>query len=436
MNMIKKLVIILVFTVLGSVLIYVQAQDTITLSLNEALDYAVKNNKTLVNARYNIDKTKLKNWEITAIGLPQVSSAIDYTNYMGAEISFQLDEAAPAATIPFNPTSNFKVNVSQLVFNGSYFVGLQLAKLSYDASQLNYQKSELDVREQVSRAYYLVLVAERTLDILAANRSNAQNIFQKTWNLYKSGIIEKSEADKLSVMVATIENSQKAAERQLQMAYNLLRLNLGLEADQPLKLSTGLDEVSEKKKFQSAVIEPFEIKNNFDYKLILNQEQLLTKQVTFEKANYFPTIAGFYSHTEKILKPRFDMTPKNIIGLNASIPIFSSGLRKSKVSQAKVNLFIINNTRELMDQQISLQERQARFNLNNLLEQYETQKRNVEISKEVFESMKLKFDQGIISSLELTSANSNYMSAEGAFTNVLFQLLDAELTLRKIKGKL
>jgi len=436
MNMIKKLVIILVFTVLGSVLIYVQAQDTITLSLNEALDYAVKNNKTLVNARYNIDKTKLKNWEITAIGLPQVSSAIDYTNYMGAEISFQLDEAAPAATIPFNPTSNFKVNVSQLVFNGSYFVGLQLAKLSYDASQLNYQKSELDVREQVSRAYYLVLVAERTLDILAANRSNAQNIFQKTWNLYKSGIIEKSEADKLSVMVATIENSQKAAERQLQMAYNLLRLNLGLEADQPLKLSTGLDEVSEKKKFQSAVIEPFEIKNNFDYKLILNQEQLLTKQVTFEKANYFPTIAGFYSHTEKILKPRFDMTPKNIIGLNASIPIFSSGLRKSKVSQAKVNLYMINNTRELMDQQISLQERQARFNLNNLLEQYETQKRNVEISKEVFENMKLKFEQGIVSSLELTSANSNYMSAEGGFTNVLFQLLDAELVLRKMNGNL
>lgn len=140
MNMIKKLVIIMIFTFLGSMLIYVQAQDTITLSLNEALDYAGKHNKTLVNARYNIDKTKLKNWEITAAGLPQISSALDYTNYMGAEISFQLNEAAPAATIPFNPTSNFKVNVSQLIFNGSYFVGLQLAKLSYDASQLNYQK--------------------------------------------------------------------------------------------------------------------------------------------------------------------------------------------------------------------------------------------------------------------------------------------------------
>ena len=105
--MIKKLVIIMIFTFLGSMLIYVQAQDTITLSLNEALDYAGKHNKTLVNARYNIDKTKLKNWEITAAGLPQISSALDYTNYMGAEISFQLNEAAPAATIPFNPTSNF-----------------------------------------------------------------------------------------------------------------------------------------------------------------------------------------------------------------------------------------------------------------------------------------------------------------------------------------
>lgn len=434
--MIKKLEIILVIIALCPGIIPLDAQDTLNLSLNDAQDYAIKHNKTLVNARYNVDKTKEKNWEITASGLPQINSSVDYSNFLGAEISFRLDESAPPATIPFNPTSNFKVNVSQLVFNGSYFVGLQLAKLSYDASQLNYQKSELDVREQVSRAYYLVLVAERTLDILAANRSNAQNIFQKTWNLYKSGIIEKSEADKLSVMVSTIENSRKAAERQLEMAYNLLRLNLGLEADQPLKLLTGLDEVSEKNKFQSAVIEPFEINNNFDYKLILTQEQLLTKQVIFEKANYLPTITGFYSHTEKILKPKFDMTPKNIVGLNASIPIFSSGLRKAKVSQAKINLLMINNTRELLDQQISLQERQARFNLNNLLEQYETQKRNVEISKEVFENMKLKFEQGIVSSLELTSANSNYMSAEGAFTNVLFQLLDAELTLRKINGKI
>lgn len=434
--MIKRFEVIMIIAALGSWIIPLKAGDTITLSLNDAMDYAILHNKTLVNARYNIDKTKQKNWEITASGLPQVSSAIDYTNYLGAEISFSLSESAPAATIPFNPTSNFKVNVSQLVFNGSYFVGLQLAKLSLEASQLNYQKSETDVKEQVTRAYYLVLVAERTLNILAANISNAQNIYQKTFNLYKTGIIEKSEADKLSVMVATIENSQKAAERQLEMAYNLLRLNLGLEAAQPLILSDRLDDISDRVRFQSAVDGSFDINNNFDYKLMLSQERLLTKQVSFEKANYLPTIAGFYSHTEKILKPKFDMTPKNVIGLSATIPIFSSGLKKAKVSQAKTNQLIISNTRELLDQQISLQEKQARFNLNNLMEQYETQKKNMEIAKEVFENMSLKYEQGIVSSLELTSANSNYMSAEAGFTNVLFQLLDAELALRKINGKL
>jgi outer membrane protein TolC len=434
--MIKRFEVIMIIAALGSGIMPLKAQDTITLSLNDAMDYAIQHNKTLVNAKYNIDKTKQKNWEITASGLPQVSSAIDYTNYLGAEISFSLSESAPAATIPFNPTSNFKVNVSQLVFNGSYFVGLQLAKLSLEASQLNYQKSETDVKEQVTRAYYLVLVAERTLNILAANISNAQNIYQKTYNLYKTGIIEKSEADKLSVMVATIENSQKAAERQLEMAYNLLRLNLGLEAGQPLILSDKLDDISDRVRFQSAVDGSFDINNNFDYKLILSQERLLTKQVSFEKANYFPTIAGFYSHTEKILKPKFDMTPKNVIGLSATVPIFSSGLKRSRVSQAKTNQLIISNTRELLDQQISLQEKQARFNLNNLMEQYETQKKNMGIAKEVYENMSLKYEQGIVSSLELTSANSNYMSAEAGFTNVLFQLLDAELTLRKINGKL
>ena len=171
----------------------------------------------------------------------------------------------------------------------------------------------------------------------------------------------------------------------------------------------------------------YEIKNLENYYIKLEDLQL---------ANVVNNTLYYYVKNAIIYKLLFYIFSFFSIGLNASIPIFSSGLRKAKVSQAKINLLMINNTRELLDQQISLQERQARFNLNNLLEQYETQKRNVEISKEVFENMKLKFEQGIVSSLELTSANSNYMSAEGAFTNVLFQLLDAELTLRKINGKI
>ena len=149
-----------------------------------------------------------------------------------------------------------------------------------------------------------------------------------------------------------------------------------------------------------------------------------------------PTLAAFYSYTEKLLKPKFDMTPKNVVGLNLSIPIFSSGMKKSKVAQAKINLHMAETTSQLVNQQLTIQEKQLRYNLNNLLEQYQNQKMNVDIAKEVFDKMNLKFQQGIVSSLELTSANNNYLSAESSYVDILFQLLDAELALRKLNGNL
>jgi len=130
------------------------------------------------------------------------------------------------------------------------------------------------------------------------------------------------------------------------------------------------------------------------------------------------------------------MQPKNVVGLSLNIPIFSSGAKLYKLNQAKLNVLKNDNTIDLVTQQLSLQDKQLRFNLKNTLEQYETQKMNIKIANEVLESMNSKFKQGMVSGLELTSANNNYLSAESNYTSILYQLLDAELALRKINGKL
>jgi outer membrane protein TolC len=130
------------------------------------------------------------------------------------------------------------------------------------------------------------------------------------------------------------------------------------------------------------------------------------------------------------------MTPKHVLGLTLSIPIFSGGLRSSQYTQAKIDYLISNNTKDLVSQQLTTQEKQLRYNYNNLFEQYQNQKVNVDIAKEVLENMNLKFQQGIVSSLELTSANSDYLTAETNYTSIVLQLLNAELSLRKINCKL
>ena len=107
-----------------------KAQKPLVLSLDSAVSYAIDHNKTLINSKYAIQKSEQKIKETIAVGLPQANATLDYNNFLGASASIQLNPEAPPAVIEFNPTSNVKGSISQMIFNGNYFVGVQLSKLA------------------------------------------------------------------------------------------------------------------------------------------------------------------------------------------------------------------------------------------------------------------------------------------------------------------
>jgi outer membrane protein len=412
------------------------AQDTLKLSIDSAIIYALDHNKTLINSKYAIDNSAQKIKEAIALGLPQVSATVDYANYLGAEASIQLSPQAPPVIIDFNPTSNFTASANELLFNGSYYVGVQLAKLGKTFTEQSYQVDEEDVKAQTIQAYYTILVSEQLLKLIKENKTNAEAIYEKTNNLVKAGTVELIEAKKLSIMVATAENAIKTSERQVELGYYLLRLQLGIESDSHIKLTSSLDDLIQKHIIQAEVKDSFNVKKNVGYKLIEIQGILAKKSIDLKKTSYLPSLAAYYSYTDKLKKPLFDMTPKNVIGLTLSVPIFSSGERFSQLNQAKISYKITQNTKDLYAQKLTLQEKQLKYNYTNLYEQYLNQRNSVEVAKEVLEQMNLKYDQGLVSSLELTSANSSYLTAETSYISTLLQLLDAELALRKINNKL
>lgn len=413
-----------------------QAQTPMVLSLDSAVNYAIVHNRTLINSKYAIDKSTQKIKETIAAGLPQINASIDYNNFLGAEASLQLNPEAPPAIIEFNPTSNFKANVSQLIFSGNYFVGVQLSKLAAEIAEQGYQKEELNVKEQTIQAYCIILAGERISGIIELNKANAQLIHEKTRNLVNAGIAEQTDERKLSLMVTSVDNALKSSERQVEMGYNLLRLQMGLDKDQVIELSSTLDEIAQQYVFHTTLTEPFNIQNNIDYQLVSMQGEIAQKSIDLRKSSYLPSLVAFYSYTEKLKEPLFDMTPKNVLGFTLSIPLLSGGQRLAQLNQARIDYDISVNTRDLLTQQLNLQESQLRFNYKTLLEQYSTQILNIDIAKEVLDKINLKYQQGIVSSLELTSANNDYLSAETSFTNIILQLLNAEMTLRKINSKL
>lgn len=431
----KKPVSILLLLVLAGIA-HISAQEALSLSLYEAGQYALEYNKTLKNAALAVDAAREVVSESVAMGLPQVDANVDYSNFLGAEIEIKFGEENPVTRIPFKPTSNLGLTIGQLIFSGNYIVGLQTARIYKELSERSYDKTELDIKEQVTGSYYAVLVAEESYDIIGRNLDNIRDTYNKTNALYSVGMAEITDVEQMAVQVTSLENAAKSAQRQIELAYNLLRLQLGVSAETGLTLTESMDEILLRINFEATLAEQFDLGENIDYQIMNTQQMLSEKQVQLEKMNYLPTVSGFYSRTEKILKPDFDMTPPNLVGLQMTIPIFSSGSRKSKLDQARINHETTLNNKALLTDQLLIQEKQFRFNLRTGIEQYESQKQNVEVSKRVYDNINLKYQQGLVSSLDLTTANNNYLQAESSYINALLGLLNAQLELDKLLNNL
>ncbi len=414
----------------------VAGQDQLYLNLDSARQYALAYNKTLKTSGYGIDKAHEKLRETIANGLPQVEAKVDYSNFFGASMMLKFAENVPASSIPFKPTSNLNVSVGQLIFSGNYIVSVKMAALYEEMAATSLEKSELDVKEQVTQSYYLILVSEQLRDIVEKNLQDVRDLYQKTQLMLTTGIVEQTDLDQISMQVAFLENTLKSGERQVEMAYNMMRLNLGVTADVQISLTEGLDAILQQIDFENALSDPFDVSGNVSYQLIKKQEEISSRQIEMEKMNYLPTVSGFYNYTYKILKPNFDLSPKNVIGLNVTIPIFSSGVRKYKVSEARIDYETARMNRELLSDQLSIQEKQLRFNLRNALEKYRSQKENVNVSQRVYDNMNMKYEQGLVSSIDLTTSDTNYLSAETQYLNALLQLLEAHTSLEKLINNL
>ncbi len=427
----------LLTTVILLMFLRITAQDQLVLSLEGARQHALQHNLTLKNSGLAISHSGERIREAIAAGLPQLNSTMDYSNALGASISIRFNPDAPATEIPIRPTSNMSLQLSQLLFNANYFVGIEMARIGRDLIEKSYVRTEQEILASVTDSYYLVLVSEDLLTLLSKNLANLEEIHRKTAALEAVGIIESTDVDQLFVQIASLRNSVRSSERQLEMANNMLRLVLGASAETQLELTENMNALLTGVVVESSVSPiPFQLQQNLDFQLMDFQEKLSEQQVRMQRANYLPTLSGFYNRTEKILKPDFDTSPQNMLGLRLSIPIFSSGQRNAQVKQALIDLETTRNNKALLADQLRIQEKQLQFNLRTALETYTNQLSNLDVSRRVYNNLKLKFEHGLISGLDLVNADNNYVRAETDYISAVFQLLRANVELEKLYGQI
>ncbi|MFV0365556.1 MAG: TolC family protein [Mangrovibacterium sp.] len=404
--------------------------ESYVLSLDQAKEMSLEYNRSLKNAGLTIEQANASTWEAISQGLPQLSATVDYSSFFGASNSMEM---APGAStiIEFNNTSNLNLTASQLLFSGSYIVGLQTAKLYEAMVAKSAEKTELDVKQQVADAYYAILLAEKTKEILEQNLANVIDLRDKTEQMYNAGVAELTDVDQLSIQVTMLESSLRTTARQTSLAYDLLKLQIGISPLSDVELNQTMDDFFLPENFYAALLRAFNVAENVDYQLVEQQVALTDKQVSLAKMEYLPTIAAGYNYLYQIIEPNFNMTPKNTLQLNMSIPIFSSGQRKAKVSQAKIDWEMAENNRLQLNDALLTQDRTIKTNLKTALDQYEAQEKNVEVAKRVFDNINRKYEAGMVSSLDLTTANTNYLNAESSYIQAMLDVLKAYVEIER-----
>ena len=411
---------------------FAQNEDgALSISLKSAQDYAVEHNKTLKNSSLDIRKAEAAKWGAIASMLPQVSASLGYSNYCGYEMNL----GPMSMSMPATGTLGITASVA---LTGQQIIGIQMAEMSKSLADITNQQSEDEIRYQVAKIYMSILVMQNTTELLERSLENLESLQETTQNAVDVGAAEQTDADKLMVQVLSLRTSISSTNRSLEMLENSMRLQLGCGVNTKLTLTQTVDDILKPEAILALQNETFNVENNYNYQLLQENSKLLKKQIDLKIMGYVPTLSAYYQYSGRTYfgkKEGFNMTPPNLIGLTLNVPIWSSGKTWSDVKQAKIEYEKFQNTIETTRDALLVQERQLRYNVTSNYETYEAQKLNLEVTERVFTNVSNKFEHGMASSLELTTASSDIISAQSNYISAVLNLVNAQIEFEQLLNR-
>lgn len=447
---IVHLILIIAGTFAGGSILTAQdnASQRLSYSLKEALDYAVANNTNAENARLDVLSADKRVWEATATGLPQVSAAVNYNNNLSLATTLIPDFLG-------NPSDKIEVqfgtrhyatagmSASQMIFSGSFIVGLQTAKIYKEFTQTNRELTEQQVKEAVTQGYYIVLLSENTLQALRGNLENMRTTLNETRELYKSGFVEEIEVDQLEVTMTDLENAVLSMERQLVASRSLLKYQMGLDLLQEIELTDRLEDFILELDYQVLMTYDMDVGSNLNYQILSDQEKLAYMDMKLKQTEYLPNLSAFFNLDFTAQRDEFNLFDTNedwykasAVGLSLNIPVFSSGLRMAGVAQKRIAYEQARNTRDFTAQGLKVEFMQAQYDLANAYEKFNREKKNLTLSQKVVNTTEAKYSEGLASSLELTQVNDQFLQTLSNYTSAMVEVLNAKISLDILMNKI
>ncbi|NQX84744.1 MAG: TolC family protein [Flavobacteriaceae bacterium] len=415
-------------------------------SLDEAINYALKHNRTVKNASLDIQAAEKQKWETTATGLPQINAKIDYQNWLKQQVSL-----IPAEFFGGNPgefaevvfgtkqTMSATATLKQKLFDGSYIVALQSAKVFLEISKNAKEKTDLEVRRSVINAYGNVLLAEENIKILERNKAVLQKNLDETTTIYNNGLEEEESVEQLQITLAEVKSSLNNTTRLKTLSYQMLNVTLGRDINAITTLSDNLDALTLKNIDLKLIASKNDVKNTIDYKIAANDTRSKELLLKLEKSKSLPTLnafinGGYNGNNDqfKFLDNTQQWFGSSLIGVTMNVPIFSSFGRSAATQRARINLEKSKHTLSESEQKLKLQIEQAKSNYQFAIEDYDNKKESLALAERIEAKNQTKFFEGIASSFELRQAQMQLYSSQQQYLQAMLEIINKKADLETI----
>lgn len=415
-------------------------------SLEEAVAFALDSSYASINARREIAKAIQQKWETTAQGLPQIDGNISYNNNLKQPVTLipgEFSGGEPGTFIPLTfgtkQNANAVATLNQLIFDGSYLVGLKAAKTFLEYSENYNEKTRLEVRKGVIKAYGSVLLSQDLVEIFENNKANLEKNLEETRAIFENGLTEEESVEQLEITLLDLDNQLNNALRSRAIARQMFNLAIGLDVDTPVILTDDLDTLSEENISLSLLDAELDIEKNVDYKIGENLVEQRNLEMLLQKSKALPRIAAFVNYGTSANSEDFTFFSgdqkwyqSSVLGVSLQIPIFSSGMRSAATKRTKYALDQAKTDFEQTKQQIRLDLTSAKSNYQFAIDNYKNSKRNLELAERVESKNQVKFTEGLSSSFDLRQAQTQLYTAQQQYFQSMLNVINEKANLETV----
>jgi outer membrane protein len=424
----------------------------VSFSLADCIKYAYEHQDSVKNANLDVKSAEYKVKETIGSGLPQVNGAISFQDYIKVPTQVgpnflgggPIDPKAPLIAFPFGPvkySNNYSLQVSQLLYSGTFLVGLQAVKTFKELSQRSLVRSKIETNVNVTKAYYQALVSNEQINLLNANIAQLKQTLDQTTQQNKQGFVEKIDVDRLAVQYNNLVTNRDNVQRSLILGYQMLKFQMGMPIEQELTLTDKLADVDIEGQTAQNTVDTAFYHNRIEYKLLETNITLNQLDAKSKKANFQPTVAFVAGLANSFQENQFKYLYahnyyNSFIGLNINIPIYTGGQHINQLKQSQINVYKAQNDLHNATNGFKLQASAAQITFTNGLQSLNNQKRSRELAQEVLRVSKIKYAQGVGSSIEVTQAQTELENADNQYIQALYNALVSKVDLDKAYARI